>query len=159
MAKKKERIDQLIEFLVTNKDNMKIMSSIKHSTYETRYQIYEHIGRFLIKVSNEECKILYHVCRLYAKYKNHCDKSLGECFRTLKDKDSNVKRVENWLKMNGNSALLQSEILLSLCKKSSINYKELAYGLIHFDHPDRWIQNRIAKDFWKQTEVSTVVKQ
>jgi hypothetical protein len=160
MAKRKERINDMIDFLVKNKNNSKIMSSIKQSTYETRFQLPEYIARFMIGVSYEECKILYRVCYFYAKYKNHCDEPLGKCFRMLNDTKKGEhgpksKRVHNWLKMNSNSALLQSEILLSLCKKKSVNYKELAYGLIHFDHPDRWIQNKIAKDFWKQTKTQT----
>jgi CRISPR system Cascade subunit CasB len=79
------------------------------------------------------------------------DFSLGSAFRRMwKGSDSIEKRFTNLLSTEaediGNH--LRHAVSLAKSRNVPIDYHQLLYDLKNWDHPDRFVQLRWAKDFW-----------
>lgn len=145
MSNMKEVCSEFVNnVLVKNVENRGFLAKLRKA--KNTFEIYKYVTNYFTYNLEEVMSI----CSLFATYKNHTnEKTFGESLSFMKLQDSQEKRFEQWLKLDKTSAIYHLRHILAIAKKKNINYGDLLYSIIYWDHPNGFVQNNLAKDFWK----------
>ena len=152
-----------VEYLVSlakNKD-LAALAKIRRCRWPRyRYQAGEYIYHFLPTQSDSWANECYlEVASIFAEHRLHSSNtSFGRTMSMVMG--NNKGRFNVFLSSKNNGVFVHLRHLVSMAGKAPINYIEILNYLCHWNHHDRWAQNKLAKDFWmSQTESSTAAAQ
>ena len=152
---------EFVEFLKGLKagDSLGSLSALRRYRKGYIFEIAPVLSRFYkMPVSQEKAMLFASVAKMFAIWPKASNGRLGSSLHPLLAKFSYPamsRRFRAFLASRNVTAAIQhaeSLVRLASSKKIPVGYADLLYGLLNWDHQDRWVQNRFSSDFWTVTE-------
>ncbi|MHA1797632.1 MAG: type I-E CRISPR-associated protein Cse2/CasB [Candidatus Helarchaeota archaeon] len=166
----KKQWENFIKYLkkFTESENKAVLATLRRglSSYEgVNIQMFQYIYPWLKNVDSNKWneKTAFLTASLFALWhsgsieKVQDTRSFGEAFGKLMAEEKASKSTEQRFMAILNSdpqdlpQYLKHAVSLLRSKKIGINWAELAYGIDHWNHHDKYIQAQWARDFWSRT--------
>lgn len=151
-----DRIHPLVEFLQQHVDDRAMLAELRRGLGRSpgeNASLYRYVGSFIHKHHDEDTIFL--IASLFALHpastaKGNMGDHLRAYTKAVGDDAATTRRFTQLLNLHRESlnTPLRQHVALLKAQETPINWHQLAYDVIRWGHPERYIQKQWARAYW-----------